>query len=673
MSSDLPSDEVAEDYKNSLEDLSINSRYEISNLTIIAKENTEHAMAISRVIENHIRTTPPDRKLPALYVLDSVVKNVGTPYTLFLGRNLYKTFMEAYAAVGSTQVRKKLDEMLKTWKESVPGSMDTRPVFPAEVTRPIENDLIRWRTSDLQRQQEQARNQQNLMRPGRPATTPWRDTPTPPQHMTRYQQPPTQGFPILPNGMAQVQQYPQRAVYAPPPQPPSNLDSLHKDIQNLVSHAKSEFLTNVNNSVLRDKLKALVDLQSILTTHQLAPHELEAVRQKVAELSALPASAPYSQPAVSTSTPYLQAPNPTEILNPQNHAPISAPPIHATPTAAPSTQQQSQTDLLTMNSSRLADILASARAQQASSTPSSAPTPLPYNQPSIVPVPASNSSGEPSSLVARLRAAGLLAPGGNTPVNGTMASHPQYPPPHLPSRTPTTPLASLVNPSQRASQNDVELTSASLKKPRPHLIASLYEAFPSQCSTCGKRFLATIEGKKRKERHLDWHFRIRMKREDAAKRVQNRSWYVSELVGFSSDGRRTALTAVQEWIKWQETAEDGDDDMSNGAKAPQLLAAAAAASAQNDPKNQYILVPDDHTLANLPCPICHEPFEKSYDDAISDWVWKDAVKVGSRVYHASEYADMKKDGGNTPLRTATPDSVLGKRKAGVSAPNIFLS
>lgn len=56
MSGGLPSDEVAEDYKNSLEDLSINSRYEISNLTIIAKENTEHAMAISRVIEHHIRT-----------------------------------------------------------------------------------------------------------------------------------------------------------------------------------------------------------------------------------------------------------------------------------------------------------------------------------------------------------------------------------------------------------------------------------------------------------------------------------------------------------------------------------------------------------------------------------------------------------------------------------------
>lgn len=61
MAGGLPSDEVAEDYKNSLEDLSINSRYEISNLTVIAKENTEHAMAISRVIENHIRTVSPIR------------------------------------------------------------------------------------------------------------------------------------------------------------------------------------------------------------------------------------------------------------------------------------------------------------------------------------------------------------------------------------------------------------------------------------------------------------------------------------------------------------------------------------------------------------------------------------------------------------------------------------
>lgn len=57
--SSLPSDEVAEDYKGSLEDLVTNDRYQISNLTLIAKENVEHAEAISRVLINHINRVCP--------------------------------------------------------------------------------------------------------------------------------------------------------------------------------------------------------------------------------------------------------------------------------------------------------------------------------------------------------------------------------------------------------------------------------------------------------------------------------------------------------------------------------------------------------------------------------------------------------------------------------------
>lgn len=56
MASALPSAEVAADFKDYLQDLQMNNRYEISNLTIVAKENTEHAMAISRVLENHIKS-----------------------------------------------------------------------------------------------------------------------------------------------------------------------------------------------------------------------------------------------------------------------------------------------------------------------------------------------------------------------------------------------------------------------------------------------------------------------------------------------------------------------------------------------------------------------------------------------------------------------------------------
>jgi pre-mRNA cleavage complex 2 protein Pcf11 len=137
--------------------------------------------AFHMILSLTISQTAPVKKLPAFYVLDSVVKNVGTPYTLFFGRNLYSTFMEAYVLVDNN-IRRKMEEMLKTWKEPVPGSIDTRPVFPVEVTRPIENALIKARTSALQAHQEYARSQQQPMGRGRPGMVPdpYRNTPTPP-------------------------------------------------------------------------------------------------------------------------------------------------------------------------------------------------------------------------------------------------------------------------------------------------------------------------------------------------------------------------------------------------------------------------------------------------------------------------------------------------------------
>jgi pre-mRNA cleavage complex 2 protein Pcf11 len=71
-------------------------------------------------------------------------------------------------------------------------------------------------------------------------------------------------------------------------------------------------------------------------------------------------------------------------------------------------------------------------------------------------------------------------------------------------------------------------------------------------------------------------------------------------------------------------------------------------------------------VRNTPCPICQEKFEQSWNEELQDFVFIDAVKVGGRIYHASCYADYRKDDGNTPARNSTPDSVLGKRKAEVN-------
>lgn len=201
-----------------------------------------------------------------------------------------------------------------------------------------------------------------------------------------------------------------------------------------------------------------------------------------------------------------------------------------------------------------------------------------------------------------------------------------------------------------------------VSRPRPHLISVLYEARPNQCSTCGRRFLATEEGREKKARHLDWHFRTNQRLADSAKRGQSRSWYVDELVRItgSKSNRQRELTMTQEWIKSRDNPEDAP---LVGISSAANKAASAASLAAADPKNKHIPVPSDSTLRNQPCPICQEKFETTWNEESEMFVWRDAIQIGSRVYHASCHSEVKKDGGSTPGRTSTPDSILGKRKA----------
>ena len=102
--------------------------------------------------------------------------------------------------------------MLSTWKQPVAGSLDLRPVFTPDITRPIEDALIKARTAFIQQQQQQQfRSQQEIAR-GRGMPTPvngYRSTPTPPQINGQFRPPPGQGFsqPSLPQQGFPQQQY----------------------------------------------------------------------------------------------------------------------------------------------------------------------------------------------------------------------------------------------------------------------------------------------------------------------------------------------------------------------------------------------------------------------------------------------------------------------------------
>ncbi|PLB39205.1 putative mRNA cleavage factor complex component Pcf11 [Aspergillus candidus] len=634
MSSGLASDEVAEDYKNSLEDLITNDRFQISNLTVIAKENTEHAMAISRVLENHIRTTPPAQKLPALYVVDSIVKNVGTPYTLFLGRNMYQTFMNAYTLVDS-QTRRKLDEMLKTWKEPVPGSLDTRPVFPPDITRSIESALIKARTAALQ--QQQARGQQEVLGRGRVGTPPgWGNTPTPPQGIPRH--PPA--MPYSRNGSGhgyQASQGDPRSSSTP--QPPQHrevdLAALNRDIEVLITSARADFATNPLDPSVQQRLKALLDLQGILQRQELTQEQLKLVRDQISALT----------PKRSTSTPQSFLPNLSNLPN--------LPAMSATPMAPSAGQPISQPLQQLLNPGTLAELIKNTAARQQPTPPPQIPNILPQMatnssipQPSVTPAPE-------NPLLAALRARGLLPSASAPPTASAVpsANLASAFPLIMPGQVRFTPPVSTPQPSNISNgQLEVQMNTASIKIPRPGLLASLYEAKPNRCGTCGRRFHATEEGKEKKARHLDWHFKTNQRMADAARRAQNRSWYVDE----------------RDWIKSREAVDDQNLDT----ETPNEGATAGdGESAHKGPPKQWIRAPNDATLRNTPCPICQEKFESTWSEDVQDWIWQDAVKVGNRVYHASCYSEVTKDGptpaqrGTPAGRTGTPDSVLGKRKA----------
>ncbi|KAI1281829.1 hypothetical protein F5Y07DRAFT_353942 [Xylaria sp. FL0933] len=664
MSSYSESEAVAKDFRDALEDIQTIGRPEISNLTIIARENIEHALAISGALVDHIKRAAPHKKLPPLYVLDSIAKNVGTPYTLFFSRKLYQTYMDAYAMVDMA-TRRKLEEMLKTWKEPVPGSIDTRPVFAPDVVRPIENALIKVRTTALQQDQERMRNQQQLYGRGRPVQgVPYRDTATPPGA-----RPPSQVHPLYPQQPPPIQSQQQQhgnGLYNQPtqppplvgyqsqpphanttsrstPQPPSSsafqpphlggyglaqqrgisIDALNDDIQRLTAAFKAQLAQAPHDLIIQTKLKALMDLQTILQTQNLPQEQLVLVKNQIADL-AVNMRAPPAQ----TSTPVSL---PTSVA-------VAPPPV-----AVPKVSLDSL-----FGQGALAAIMA--RTSSASQTPTPQPpaAPVPLRSPppqKVEPQKAAPPPTDPLALMNMLRQAGMLPPPtpitSATPVPSTAPSTTT-----LPFSLPVPGMVKGTQPTQPGSieslTNDIVLKASSLKQFRPHLLPLLYEAQGPQCTQCGRRFPTNEEGKKRKTAHMDWHFRVNQRSNEAEKRGLHRSWLVDEM----------------DWINTRETidkdhvVQTGDNDTATGG------------STAKPPKIQYIPVPDDPVLAASVCPICQDKFETRWLDDAQEFVWADAIKVGDRVYHASCHREAFKDGGGPPVYTrGTPEPVLGKRKA----------
>lgn len=131
-------------YLQLLQSLTINSRAIITQLSTIAEHHMDHADEICEAIENRIRKCIPQHKLFAVYLLDSICKNIGNPYNIIFGRNIFKIFTETYSIVTDNTTRQSLINLFKTWKE-IKTSTGSE-LFPKELIQKIESFIIQATT-----------------------------------------------------------------------------------------------------------------------------------------------------------------------------------------------------------------------------------------------------------------------------------------------------------------------------------------------------------------------------------------------------------------------------------------------------------------------------------------------------------------------------------------------
>ncbi|PWY96894.1 hypothetical protein BCV70DRAFT_203229 [Testicularia cyperi] len=265
-------------YRSHLATLTFNSKPIITNLTVLAHEHAARmAGVVAKCIDDHIMHSHPSVRLPALYTLDSISKNIGHPYTQLWSERIVPMFLESYRVVDQP-TKRRMEELLVTWKTAGPIG---RPLFGDDAQWKIERALFG-----------------------------------------------SQGMP-LPQPQQQQQQQQQQYRNTPPTSDP-RAHSKAKAIENidkLLLVDGQALAATPSDQALQERVDSLAQLRQVITTADLSPEEMTQIH---AQLDSLAASA--AQRALATSTPA-----PIPLISDPVASPLPTNGSHApAPSAAPS-------------------------------------------------------------------------------------------------------------------------------------------------------------------------------------------------------------------------------------------------------------------------------------------------------------------------------------------------
>jgi pre-mRNA cleavage complex 2 protein Pcf11 len=391
--------------------------------------------------------------------------------------------------------RRAMEELFRSWKHPIPESRDPRPVFPNEVTQPIDAALIKFRSVNLKAKQEEEQARLQKMRtaqlPSRVTANFSSPRQTPPNG-SYYQPPPSTvgqnsnanstdiasmmtalqrgSTPNYPPGIRSPAPMPSpvrhgvvsvNQPYIPPSQsstpsqytysglPPPHmsheerLNKLRADVQGLIESAKAYMARNPYDNEKSKLLQNLTNLKGILDVGQLSLVHIQSTELVVANIAkdlpplpsaSAPPALPHINPSLLASLLSGATPQPSPPPQPASVQPYAAPVQTPIQGFAP---PQSAPPLPPVSMAQMMALLNPSTPTLSAATPATAPS-------------------STNSFLDQLRASGLL---GGTPT--PVAATPVPPPP---------PSFNFMNMQQSQApsfygqpDNDVRLDSASLK------------------------------------------------------------------------------------------------------------------------------------------------------------------------------------------------------------------